>query len=380
MAGISSAGALGANTPALPWRRPNVRHTSNEIYVDLVETLSMTIAPSGRPLAAFANGTIACTSKISGVPDILLNLSTPSGRQNVNSVIELPVFHPCVRLARWREKPGELSFVPPDGRFILAGYQVDLLPFQNGKMGQIGSVDLRLPVHVSVQKALGPTGSEFEIQLLLTNMAGRENPSVSGSSSRSASHVGGRSTPGFGGGFSSSSSAGTLNEVIIKVSLPPDVRNLSEIHANKGDTTYHRAEQVLEWQLFGKDCAPGYATLRCNVLGPLSDGDDTDGNGFRLGSDWDYTDDAYQSTPAKVHKSTEPGDGQQESKKMTHNKTLMPRSINVSFSCKGWLASGIKVESLVVDPRKSRGLGDGVKPYKGVKYLTLSRGGIDKRC
>jgi AP-3 complex subunit mu len=168
MSGISSTGSPAANTPALPWRRPNVRHTSNEIYVDFVETLSMTIAPSGRPLAAFANGTIACTTKISGVPDILLNLSTPSGRQNVNSVIELPVFHPCVRLARWREKPGELSFVPPDGRFILAGYQVDLLPFQNGKISHIGSNDLRLPVHVSVTKGLGPSGSEFEIEYVFT--------------------------------------------------------------------------------------------------------------------------------------------------------------------------------------------------------------------
>lgn len=336
----------------------------------------MTIAPSGRPLAAFANGTIACTTKISGVPDILLNLSTPSGRQNVNSVIELPVFHPCVRLARWREKRGELSFVPPDGRFILAGYQVDLLPFQNGKISHIGSNDLRLPVHVSVTKGLGPSGSEFEIQLILANMAGQGNPSSLSTSSRSTSNIGGRGTPAFGSGFST----GTLDDVVVKVSLPPDVRNLSEIHANKGDTTYNRAEQILEWQLLGKDCVPGFATLRCNVLGPLSEDDDIDGNGFRLGSDWDYADDAYQSAPIKPHRGTGATDGQEESRRIAQNKSLMPRSINVSFSCKGWLASGIKVESLIVDPRKSRGLGDGVKPYKGVKYLTLSRGGIDKRC
>lgn len=380
MPGISSSGPLSANTPALPWRRPNVRHTSNEIYVDIVETLSVTIAPSGKPLAAFANGTVACTSKISGVPDILLNISTPSGRQNVNSVIELPVFHPCVRLARWREKPGELSFVPPDGRFILAGYQVDLLPFQNGKTGHTGSADLRLPVNVSVQKGLGPTGSEFEIELTLTNVSGHGKPSVSGSSSRSASHVGGRGTPVFGTSLSSGSSTGVLDDVVVKVSLPPDVRNLSEIHANKGDTNYNRVEQVLEWQLQRKDCVPCSATLRCNALGPLSDDDDAEGNGFRLGNDWDYTDDAYQSSPAKAHTKAETTDGKEASRKIAQNKTLMPRSINVSFSCKGWLASGIKVESLVVDPRKSRGLGDGVKPYKGVKYLTLSRGGIDKRC
>jgi AP-3 complex subunit mu len=58
----------------------------------------------------------------------------------------------------------------------------------------------------------------------------------------------------------------------------------------------------------------------------------------------------------------------------------MPSSANVSFSVKGWLASGIKVESLIVDTRNSRGLGEGIKPYKGVKYLTVSRGGLEIRC
>ena len=56
----------------------------------------------------------------------------------------------------------------------------------------------------------------------------------------------------------------------------------------------------------------------------------------------------------------------------------MPSSASVSFSVKGWLASGIKVENLSV--AKSRGLGEGVKPYKGVKYLTLSRDGVEVRC
>ena len=75
------SGGSGSLTPTLstagsqiPWRRNNVRHTSNEMYVDIVETLSVTYAPSGRPLAAFANGSIAFTSKVSGVPDLLLSL------------------------------------------------------------------------------------------------------------------------------------------------------------------------------------------------------------------------------------------------------------------------------------------------------------------
>lgn len=55
----------------------------------------------------------------------------------------------------------------------------------------------------------------------------------------------------------------------------------------------------------------------------------------------------------------------------------MPRCALVSFSVKGWLASGVKVESLKVVGGK--GLGEGVKPYKGVKYLTKAAG-VEVRC
>ncbi|KAG0652161.1 Mu3A-adaptin [Hyphodiscus hymeniophilus] len=380
MSAISSTGAA-VNTPALPWRRANVRHTSNELYVDLIETLSVTLAPSGRPLAAFANGTIACTSKISGVPDLILNLSTPSGRQNVSSVMELPVFHPCVRLARWREKAGELSFIPPDGRFVLAGYGVDLLPFQNGKSGTTNSSTLKLPVTLEVKTSLGPVGSDFEVRLFITKVSGQGNSSVGGSSSRSSSQVGGRGNSAFsglGGPQSGSSASPILEDLVVTIPLPSDVRNLPEIKASRGDTTYNPGEKNLEWHIPAKEAQAGGATLRCTVSGPLTDTDDFDGNGFRLDGGYDYKEEPYQSEPVKT-KPVEANE-REDDRKAAQNKILMPSSANVSFSVKGWLASGIKVESLNVDTRKSRGIGESVKPYKGVKYLTLSNGGVEIRC
>ncbi|PBP18611.1 adaptor complexes medium subunit family protein [Diplocarpon rosae] len=377
---ISSSGIPASNTPALPWRRANVRHTSNELYVDLVETLRITLAPSGRPLAAFANGTIALTSKISGVPDLLLNLSTPSGRQNLNSVMELPVFHPCVRLARWREKPGELSFIPPDGRFVLAGYEVDLLPFQNTKSGTTSSSNLKLPVNIEVKTCLGSQGADFEVRLFITKVSGQGNPSISGSS-QSSSRVGGRGTGGFSsglGGQLGTSSTPILEDLLVTIPLPSDVRNLSEIRASRGDTTYNPGESHLEWHIPAKDAVAGGATLRCTVVGPLSFEDNLEANGFRLEGGYDYEENAYQdsSTKAKPQETDEHTDTKREAQ----NKILMPSSASVSFSVKGWLASGIKVDSLVIDAKKSRGLSEGVKPYKGVKYLTVSRGGIEIRC
>jgi len=58
----------------------------------------------------------------------------------------------------------------------------------------------------------------------------------------------------------------------------------------------------------------------------------------------------------------------------------MPSSANVSFTVKGWLSSGVRVDSLIINTRASKGLGEGVKPYKGVKYLTVSKGGVEVRC
>lgn len=382
MLGISSSGSLSTNTPALPWRRTNVRHTSNELYVDVVETLSVTLAPSGRPLAAFAYGTIAFTSKISGVPELLLNLSSPSGKHNFESVMELPVFHPCVRLARWRERPGELSFIPPDGRFILAGYEVDLLPFTPGKTSNSAS-SLKLPVHLEMKTSLGPSGADFEVRVLLTKPSGFDS-SLQGSSSRPGPIT--RGSSGFGN--SSNSSSPVLDDLVITITIPPEVRNLSEVRASRGDTTYNPGATNLEWHIPSKQAAAGVVTLRCTVVGSLEDNDELDGNGFSFDSanthDYNENDNAYQGTAAPAATSTTTAAASEnetrDEKKVLKNKILMPSSTRVSFSIKGWLPSGIRVESLTVDHRKSRGLGEGVKPYKGVKYLTISRGGVEIRC
>ncbi|KAI0881655.1 Mu homology domain-containing protein [Annulohypoxylon maeteangense] len=369
----STASLVAQSAPALPWRRANVRHTSNELYADVVETLTVTLAPSGRPIAAFANGTIAFTSKVSGVPDILLNLTGPSGKHNLKSVMELPVFHPCVRLNRWKDNPGELSFIPPDGRFILAGYEVDLLPFTNGKSGNFNSNSLRLPVNIEVKTGLGLTGSEFEVRLNINRNFGPSNSLMSGSSGRG----GGPGGRGFGGTHSGSAAAPLLQDLIVSVPLPSEVRNLLDIRPSKGDASFNPGDKVLEWVIPTKELSSGtsYYGLRCTVQGPLADNqEDADPNGFGFGREYTYDEPYQSSTNSKARKTEGSSEDEKDAKKIAQNKILMPSSASVSFSVKGWLSSGIKVESIQIDARKSRGLGEGVKPYKGVKYLTISQG------
>ncbi|GAB7351620.1 hypothetical protein MBLNU459_g2234t2 [Dothideomycetes sp. NU459] len=419
----SSASGLSLNRPSLapslstagsqiPWRRSNVRHTSNELYVDIVETLSVTYAPSGRPLAAFANGSIAFTCKVSGVPDLLLSLTTGSGSgvggsgDHVRRAMQRPVFHPCVRLARWRER-GELSFVPPDGRFVLAGYDADLLDASAQDPLAAAPKDLNLPASLEVRTGLGAAGADFEVRLLV-------HPRALGGSSSSSSGIGGghaaaslsthlgrpggglRTQSGGGGGIGGGGSGGDsktpmLEDVTVLVPIPGSVRNITDLRPSKGEAHWSPGDAAVEWKISGKEAASiggAGAVLRCSVAGAPDDDDNALGvtNGLKADT-YDYEDEnvggAYQSASAAAAKgaSAEERDGgARDARRARQNAMLMPSSATLGFSVKGWLASGLRVDSLTIDTKRSKGLGEGVRPYKGVKYLTVSRGGIEVRC
>lgn len=352
----------------------------------------MTLAPSGRPLAAFANGSIAFTSKISGVPDLLLTLSASGGKLGLEKAIELPVFHPCVRLARWKDRPGELSFVPPDGKFVLAGYEVNLLP-SHSDLKSWSNTHLQLPVSLEVSKSLGLSGADFEIRVIIAPPSGSGSSSTSSYASRptlGSARGSGRSTPVFGTGIAPST-APSLQDVSVTIPIPAGVRNMTDLRASRGEAFFTPADSVVEWRIPTKDAAAaGIATLRCTIVGPLdAEEEEEASNGFRFDADsGEYNEyETYQSSSTEVPKSSSlPGKDQRQQqeqrdlRKIEQNRAFMPRSASVSFGVKGWLASGIRVDGLVVDARKSRGLGEGVKPYKGVKYLTVSRKGVETRC
>lgn len=303
--------------------------------------------------------------------------------------MDLPVFHPCVRLAKWRERPGELSFVPPDGRFVLAGYEVDLLPLSSVTSASLSnsSTNLKLPIQVEVKTSLGPSGADFEVRVSLTKITGYGNTSLSGNSSRGGSRLGGSSSSAFGSGQSGVSSSPSLDDLVVTVPIPPEVRNLSDIRASRGDTAYNPGDKALEWSIPAKETGAGTAVLRCTVVSNLQDDEEElEGNGFSFDKDYDYDekDSISAATSTSVAKSSksqvEDKLPEREDLKVARNKLLMPSSARLSFAVRGWLPSGIKVETLMVDTRKSRGLGEGVKPYKGVKYLCVSNGGVEVRC
>ncbi|PVH98277.1 clathrin adaptor, mu subunit [Periconia macrospinosa] len=400
---VGGAGGASQAASTVPWRRANVRHTSNEMYVDIVETLNVTLSPSGRPLAAIANGSIAFTAKVSGVPDLQLQLGCPGGPANT---IALPVFHPCVRLNRWKDRPGDLSFVPPDGRFLLAAYEVDLLgpaaldAFSTSIPAKSGP-KLNIPATVSVHTGLGPSASDFEVKLHL-------NPRFAGSKSSSSLSSGGgpssRGGRGLGGAsFTPSTTQGTtaaptIESMTVHVPLPSGVKNVSDLRVSRGagEAGYAPGDRNIEWRITSREVAnlmandrgsgtSLFATLRGTVVGADTDDADAEHGGpvalSTSSNTYDYDDDAgptsYQASSSPAIDTLTPRNVDAERKKM---KVLMPSCATVSFSVKGWLPSGIKVESLGVDMKRSSGLGNGVTPYKGVKYVCVSKKGVECRC
>ncbi|RMD41011.1 hypothetical protein DV735_g4114, partial [Chaetothyriales sp. CBS 134920] len=363
----SSLGSSSTNAIATPWRRPNVRHTSNEVYIDILESLSLLLAPSGRPIRYLARGSILCTCKISGVPDLVLTLSAPGGTSSsqalgIQRAMAFPSFHPCVRLNRWKERPGELSFIPPDGKFVLASYETDLMPSELNQ-DEVPSKNEKAftPVSVDLRTGLGAKGNEFEAKLRLdTSFPGSRSlarPGAGSSSSRAASvapfgfAVGGGSSSGSG----RSSSAPTLDSVVVHIPFGENVKTVADLSASRGEANWvvKPGKRHVEWKVntSGKDgSVSGTAVLTGVVMGmPGHEGaaDDTITN--------------------NVAGTVAAGD--------VDKRAL----ISVSFAVKGWLASGIRVDSLMVDTKKSRGLGEGVRPYKGVKYLSVSRQGVERR-
>ena len=374
------ASSSAASGPAIPWRRNNVRHTSNELYVDIVEDLSVIFAPSGRPISARARGSMLFTAKISGVPELSLTLSAPGGTSSdkssgISRTMQMPVFHPCVRLARWKDRPGELSFVPPDGKFMLAGYESDLMPSSLDRDEPPSRAEkVFLPVTVDFKSK---SSTDFEARLTLnTNF-----PGISQASKPAPSRTTSSTTPfSFGSASSGSSNAPTLEAVVVTIPFPPGVRAITDLKPSRGEAMFNDSSRVVEWKIPTKDGATvnGVASLSGAVVGAFSAENSNDIVNASRKSMAEYYDDDVMAA-ADGHDQALNGSTQGIGRKPQPAKVVMPRSIAVSFTVKGWLASGIKVDSLLIDVKKSRGLGDGVKPYKGVKYLTVSKKGIERR-
>ncbi|XP_042416029.1 AP-3 complex subunit mu-like isoform X2 [Zingiber officinale] len=114
-----SANLPDATASCIPWRKTNPKHSSNEVYVNLVEEMDAVFNRDGILVKCEIYGEVQVNSHLPGLPDLTLSFSNPSILYDIR-------FHPCVRFRPW-ESDQILSFVPPDGEFRLMSYRVKKL-------------------------------------------------------------------------------------------------------------------------------------------------------------------------------------------------------------------------------------------------------------
>lgn len=113
------------------WRKRGIKHKKNQIYLDVIETLNMTVNSLGQVIKSEVVGKMAVNCNLSGMPTVNLGLNDKvlfeqTGRNALNTVeLEDIKFHHCVKLAKF-EGDRSIHFIPPDGEFDLMSYRVNM--------------------------------------------------------------------------------------------------------------------------------------------------------------------------------------------------------------------------------------------------------------
>ncbi|KAL6552334.1 AP-3 complex subunit mu [Orobanche hederae] len=68
----------GATSSCVPWRKTDLKNTSNDVYVDLVEEMDATINRDGALVKCEVYGEVQVNSHLSGLPDLTLSFANPS--------------------------------------------------------------------------------------------------------------------------------------------------------------------------------------------------------------------------------------------------------------------------------------------------------------
>jgi AP-3 complex subunit mu len=112
--GVAS-GLPSAAVSEVDWRRRDVKYRTNEMFVDVIETVHCIMEANGQMISADVYGVFECECLLSGMPDLTLFFNRPELMDDVS-------FHRCVRHKVW-EKSKNISFIPPDGKFKLLTFR-----------------------------------------------------------------------------------------------------------------------------------------------------------------------------------------------------------------------------------------------------------------
>lgn len=328
---------------SIPWRRSNVKYTNNEMYVDVVETINVILKPTNKisgtkknllssnnhfdsayyststllnllsqlvPIVGTIDGEINFVSHLTGIP--LLQLVLTLGGLDIS----LPSLHQCINLEKWVDNPGTLSFIPPDGRSTLMSYQIDLDSMH--KKDQLNMLGI---IAVDYASGLGSNKNEFEIRLIIQNIK----------------------------------AVSKIEDLTVEINTGDNseeetVTNIKATRITHGDLQF-KGHGKAEWNL--RTISSGIQpVLHGSII--TNNADDSNSDVFSNDKASDLID----------------FDGKDRPNSPKIAGPIAPSYIKLRYSHKGSIPSGIKVDSLKIVSAK--GLGETVKPYKGVKYVTKS--------
>ena len=83
-----------AASNVVSWRTDGIKHTKNEIFLDVVERLNILVSNNRNVLRSEILGTVKMRSSLSGMPELKLGLNDKTlfemtGKQSRNKLIEL---------------------------------------------------------------------------------------------------------------------------------------------------------------------------------------------------------------------------------------------------------------------------------------------------
>ncbi|OHT06389.1 Adaptor complexes medium subunit family protein [Tritrichomonas foetus] len=146
-----------------PWRQVGVKHFTNEVLVDIIETVDVVVSEHGRMEFCHIRGSVEFTCKLSGNPGLKLVLTPSTHYEDVT-------FHRCVEIDAAHEAK-VIPFIPPDGKFTLMKYRITatqsnipvwLAPKFQWNKGNV-TFEITLKPEASLPKSLESVEVRFEL-------------------------------------------------------------------------------------------------------------------------------------------------------------------------------------------------------------------------
>lgn len=159
-------------TNAVSWRPEGIKYRRNELFIDVIESVNLSVNSKGAILQNEVSGCVKMKVHLSAMPQLRLGLSdkilraiNSSGQDSVG--FENVKFHQCVQLSRVSDK--NIYFVPPDGDFELMSYRMntDIKPLilVRSKVVQSSTTRIEYTVKVTAQFKASSTANNVEVTL-----------------------------------------------------------------------------------------------------------------------------------------------------------------------------------------------------------------------